>query len=60
MYWDTHMHCKFSGDSTANPEDMILSAVEKDWMESVLPTILITIIRGLFHFNLIRKNISKH
>ena len=52
MYWDTHMHCKFSGDSTANPEDMILSAV--------LPTILITIIRGLFHFNLIRKNISKH
>lgn len=29
MYWDTHMHCKFSGDSTAEPEDMILSAVQK-------------------------------
>lgn len=29
MYWDTHMHCKFSGDSTTEPEDMILSAVQK-------------------------------
>lgn len=29
MYWDTHMHCNFSGDSTATPESMILSAIEK-------------------------------
>lgn len=29
MYWDTHMHCKFSGDSTAKPEAMILSAIQK-------------------------------
>lgn len=29
MYWDTHMHCNFSGDSTADPEKMILSAIEK-------------------------------
>lgn len=29
MLWDTHMHCMFSGDSDANPEDMILSAIKK-------------------------------
>lgn len=29
MYWDTHMHCNFSGDSTALPEDMILASIEK-------------------------------
>ena len=29
MYWDTHMHCIFSGDSTADPEKMILAAIEK-------------------------------
>ena len=26
MLWDTHMHTKFSGDSTAIPEDMITAA----------------------------------
>lgn len=30
MYWDTHMHSKFSGDSTAEPEDMIRSAIAKN------------------------------
>ncbi len=30
MYWDTHMHCRFSGDSTADPESMILSAIAKN------------------------------
>lgn len=29
MYWDTHMHCKFSGDSEAEPQDMILASIEK-------------------------------
>ena len=29
MYWDTHMHCRFSGDSAAEPEEMILSAIRK-------------------------------
>ena len=29
MYWDTHMHCNFSGDSDAKPEDMILAAIER-------------------------------
>ena len=29
MYWDTHMHCHFSGDSTADPEAMILAAIQK-------------------------------
>ncbi len=29
MLWDTHMHCHFSGDCTAHPEEMILSAQEK-------------------------------
>lgn len=27
MLWDTHMHCKFSGDSDAEPEDMIQAAM---------------------------------
>lgn len=26
MLWDTHMHCRFSGDSNADPEDMIAAA----------------------------------
>ena len=26
MLWDTHMHCRFSGDSEAAPEDMINAA----------------------------------
>lgn len=30
MLWDQHMHCNFSGDSDANPEDMIKSAIEKN------------------------------
>lgn len=29
MLWDTHMHCNFSADSTALPEDMIRSAIAK-------------------------------
>ena len=29
MYWDTHMHCRFSGDSTADPKAMIESSIEK-------------------------------
>lgn len=29
MLWDTHMHCLFSGDSTADPEEMILAAISK-------------------------------
>ncbi len=29
MLWDTHMHCAFSGDSDADPELMIQSAIEK-------------------------------
>lgn len=29
MLWDTHMHCHFSGDSDARPQDMILSAIQK-------------------------------
>lgn len=29
MYWDTHLHSHFSGDSTADPNDMILAAIEK-------------------------------
>lgn len=29
MYWDTHMHCYFSGDSEAAPRDMIESAIRK-------------------------------
>ena len=30
MFWDTHLHCNFSGDSSADPEDMIRSAIEKN------------------------------
>ena len=26
MLWDTHMHCRFSGDSDADPVDMIKAA----------------------------------
>ena len=29
MLNDTHMHCCFSGDSEADPEDMILAAIQK-------------------------------
>lgn len=29
MLWDTHMHCNFSGDSEAAPEDMIQAAIAK-------------------------------
>lgn len=29
MLWDTHMHCRFSGDSESNPRKMIESAIEK-------------------------------
>lgn len=29
MLWDTHMHCRFSGDSEADPEDMIEAARAK-------------------------------
>lgn len=30
MLWDTHMHSYFSGDSTADPRDMIRSAIDKN------------------------------
>jgi histidinol-phosphatase (PHP family) len=30
MFWDTHMHCHFSGDSEAASEDMVRSAIEND------------------------------
>lgn len=30
MLWDTHMHCSYSGDSDAAPEDMIQAAIGKD------------------------------
>lgn len=29
MYWDAHMHCNFSGDSSEEPEQMILAAISK-------------------------------
>lgn len=29
MYWDSHMHTQFSGDSETSPEDMIQSAIHK-------------------------------
>ena len=29
MLWDTHMHCHFSGDSKADSESMVLSAISK-------------------------------
>lgn len=28
MLWDTHMHTRYSGDSTAEPEDMINAAIQ--------------------------------
>ncbi len=28
MLWDTHMHCRFSGDSDADPEKMIRAAID--------------------------------
>lgn len=30
MFWDTHIHCHFSGDSDAAPEAMIYAAQEKN------------------------------
>ena len=27
MFWDQHMHCNFSGDSDALPEDMIKASI---------------------------------
>ncbi len=29
MYWDTHIHCSFSGDSDSPPEAMVMAAVSK-------------------------------
>lgn len=29
MLWDTHMHCSFSGDSQADPGDMVTAALAK-------------------------------
>ncbi len=29
MYWDTHMHCSFSGDSKSSPDSMIQAAISK-------------------------------
>ena len=29
MLWDTHMHCRFSGDSETEPEDMVKAAIQK-------------------------------
>lgn len=29
MYWDTHLHCYFSTDSQAKPEDMVEAAIDK-------------------------------
>ncbi len=29
MFWDTHMHCNFSGDSDAPPESMVEGAIRK-------------------------------
>ena len=29
MFWDTHMHTSFSGDSTASPKSMIQAAIDK-------------------------------
>ena len=29
MFWDTHMHCRFSGDSDADPNEMALAAAQK-------------------------------
>jgi len=30
MFWDTHMHCHFSSDSSTPPEKMIQAAIEKN------------------------------
>ena len=29
MFWDTHMHCHFSGDSESSPESMIQEAITR-------------------------------
>lgn len=29
MYWDTHLHCHFSADSKATPEEMVKAAIDK-------------------------------
>ena len=29
MLWDTHMHTHFSGDSEADPENMVKAAIQK-------------------------------
>ena len=29
MYWDTHMHCCFSGDSSSSPESMAEASIKK-------------------------------
>ena len=47
MYWDTHMHCNFSGDSTALPEDMISASIEKQ-LDGICFTILIR--QSIFRF----------
>ena len=28
MLWDTHLHTRYSGDSTAEPEDMVQTALQ--------------------------------
>ena len=28
MLWDTHLHTRYSGDSTAEPEDMVQAALQ--------------------------------
>ena len=28
MLWDTHLHTRYSGDSTAEPEDMVQAALD--------------------------------
>lgn len=45
MLWDTHLHTRYSGDSTAEPEDMVQAALQQVWMASALPIILITTIQ---------------
>ena len=30
MFWDTHMHCYFSGDSDASPRSMVEGALKKN------------------------------
>ena len=29
MFWDTHMHCNFSGDCDSTPQSMIEAAITK-------------------------------